>query len=223
MKEKTIYDWSDEQSRDIIVLDKNNPPLSKDEIINAAVKKTLENLKIDDLQSSYKKMHETEDINFLTGHCFVATEVLWELLKEQNEYDYVPNHIQHEEVSHWYLKSKLNGDIIDVTAGQFKTPVPYHHKKGKASGMMRMPEIPTKRTIKVLDRIKKKLQNERSNLKDQEIQVGDWVRILIIGVNDFDEPPYMVESIDGDDYMVMQKVKNYKYRMKVKKNKLRKL
>ncbi len=156
MKEKTIYDWSDEQSRDIIVLDKNNPPLSKDEIINAAVKKTLENLKIDDLQSSYKKMHETEDINFLTGHCFVATEVLWELLKEQNEYDYVPNHIQHEGVSHWYLKSKLNGDIIDVTAGQFKTPVPYHHKKGKASGMMRMPEIPTKRTIKVLDRIRKK-------------------------------------------------------------------
>jgi len=65
--------------------------------------------------------------------------------------------------------------------------------------------------------------NERSNLKDQEIQIGDWVRILIIGVNDFDEPPYMVESIDGDDYMVMQKVKNYKYRMKVKKNKLRKL
>ena len=156
MKEKTIYDWSDEQSRDIIVLDKNNPPLSKDEIINAAVKKTLENLKIDDLQSSYKKMHETEDINFLTGHCFVATEVLWELLKEQNEYDYVPNHIQHEGVSHWYLKSKLNGDIIDVTAGQFKTPVPYHHKKGKASGMMRMPDIPTKRTIKVLDRIRKK-------------------------------------------------------------------
>ena len=151
-----IYDITKTISPDIIVLDKNNPPLSKDEIINAAVKKTLENIETDDLQSSYKKMHETEDINFLTGHCFVATEVLWELLKEQNRNDYVPIHIQHEEVSHWYLKSKLNGDIIDVTAGQFKTPVPYHHKKGKASGMMRMPEIPTKRTIKVLDRIRKK-------------------------------------------------------------------
>ena len=156
-----IYDFTDEKSRDIIVLDKNNPPLSKNEIINAAVKKTLENIEVDDLQSSYKKMHETEDINFLTGHCFVATEVLWELLKEQNEYDYVPNHIQHEGVSHWYLRHKMNWNIIDVTAGQFKTPVPYHKqekgkRKGKASGMMRMPEIPTKRTIKVLDRIRKK-------------------------------------------------------------------
>ena len=45
------------------------------------------------------------------------------------------------------------------------------------------------------------------------------MRLLVVG---FDNP-YQVESIDGDDYMVMQKVKNYKYRMKVKKNKLRKL
>ena len=60
-------------------------------------------------------------------------------------------------------------------------------------------------------------------MKDQEIQVGDWVRILIVGVNDFNEPPYMVESIDGDDYSVIQKVKNYEYKMKVKKEKLIKL
>tara|TARA_Y100001951_G_C11234001_1_gene236322 strand:+ start:711 stop:893 length:183 start_codon:yes stop_codon:yes gene_type:complete len=60
-------------------------------------------------------------------------------------------------------------------------------------------------------------------LKDQEIQIGDWVRILIVGVNDFNEPPYMVESIDGDDYTVVQKEKIYKHRMKVKKEKLRKL
>ena len=217
-----IFKFTDEKSNDIIVLDKNNPPLSKNEIINAAVKKTLENLETDDLQSSYKKMHETEDINFLTGHCFVATEVLWELLKEQNINDYMPNHIQHEEVSHWYLRHKMNGDIIDVTAGQFKTPVPYH-REGKASGMMRMPDIPTKRTIKVLDRIKKKLQNERINLKDQKIQIGDWVRVLIVGINNFDEPPYIVESIDGDDYTVVQKENFYKHRIKVKKEKLRKL
>ena len=60
-------------------------------------------------------------------------------------------------------------------------------------------------------------------MKDQEIQVGDWVRILIVGVNDFNEPPYMVESIDGDDYSVVQKIKNYEYKMKVKKEKLIKL
>ena len=44
-----------------------------------------------------------------------------------------------------------------------------------------------------------------------------------VGVNDFNEPPYMVESIDGEDYTVVQKEKIYKHRMKVKKEKLRKL
>ena len=60
-------------------------------------------------------------------------------------------------------------------------------------------------------------------MKDQKIQIGDWVRVLIVGINNFDEPPYIVESIDGDVYTVVQKEKFYKHRMKVKKEKLRKL
>ena len=60
-------------------------------------------------------------------------------------------------------------------------------------------------------------------MKDQEIQIGDWVRVLIVGINNFDEPPYVVESIDGNDYTVVQKEKFYKHRIKVKKEKLRKL
>ena len=60
-------------------------------------------------------------------------------------------------------------------------------------------------------------------MKDQEIQIGDWVRVLIVGINNFDEPPYIVESIDGDDYTVVQKENFYKHRIKVKKEKLRKL
>ena len=60
-------------------------------------------------------------------------------------------------------------------------------------------------------------------MKNQEIQVGDWVRVLIVGINNFDEPPYIVESIDGDDYTVVQKENFYKHRIKVKKEKLRKL
>ena len=60
-------------------------------------------------------------------------------------------------------------------------------------------------------------------MKDQKIQIGDWVRVLIVGINNFDEPPYIVESIDGDDYTVVQKENFYKHRIKVKKEKLRKL
>ena len=60
-------------------------------------------------------------------------------------------------------------------------------------------------------------------MKDQEIQIGDWVKVLIVGLSDKNEPPYKVESIDGDDYTVVQKEKFYKHRIKVKKEKLRKL
>ena len=60
-------------------------------------------------------------------------------------------------------------------------------------------------------------------MKDQEIQIGDWVKVLIVGLSDKNEPPYKVESIDGHDYTVVQKEKFYKHRIKVKKEKLRKL
>ena len=157
-----IYNFTDVANRDIIVRDKNNPPLSENEIINKAIKKTLDNLQIEDLLKQYRKKHDEEDCNPLTGHCFVATEVLWELLKEKNINEYLPNYVYHENCGHWFLKHKISGDIIDITAGQFKTPVSYH-RKGRRSGMMRLSDVPTKRTIAVLDRIKKK--NQQLNLQ----------------------------------------------------------
>ena len=148
-----IYDFTDARPKDIIVQNKNKLPLSDNKIINEAIKKTLNNLEINDLQSSYRKMHRDGDCNPLFGHCFVATEVLWELLKEQNINEFLPHYVYHEECGHWFLKHRQNGDIIDVTAGQFKTAVPYH-KRGRRSSMMRFEEIPTKRTIEFLRRIK---------------------------------------------------------------------
>ncbi len=33
-----------------------------------------------------------------------------------------------------------------------------------------------------------------------ELKVGDWVRVVMVGINDGkNEPPYQIESIDGDD------------------------
>jgi FtsP/CotA-like multicopper oxidase with cupredoxin domain len=45
------------------------------------------------------------------------------------------------------------------------------------------------------------------------------VRLLVVG---FDNP-YQVESIDGDDYTVVQKEGSYLHKMKLKKEKLVKL
>ena len=60
-------------------------------------------------------------------------------------------------------------------------------------------------------------------MKSEKIKIGDWVRLLIVGFNEYNEPPYMVEDIDGDEYTVVQKEKFYKHIIKVKKEKLVKL
>lgn len=62
-----------------------------------------------------------------------------------------------------------------------------------------------------------------SDLKKDNLKVGDWVQVLIVGFRDEHEPPYQIESIDGDDCTVVQKQKFYKHRVVVKKEKLKKL
>ena len=59
-----------------------------------------------------------------------------------------------------------------------------------------------------------------------EIKVGDWVHVLIVGFRvgaNTNEPAYRIESIDGDDYTAVQTEGTYQHRLKVKKEKLRKL
>ena len=56
-----------------------------------------------------------------------------------------------------------------------------------------------------------------------KLKVGDWVQIRIVGFSDKDEQPYQIENIEGDEYIVVQTEGSYKHRLKVKKEKLRKL
>ena len=57
-----------------------------------------------------------------------------------------------------------------------------------------------------------------------EIKVGDWVHVRIVGIKlEGNEPAYQIESIEGEEYSVVQKEGSYEHRMKVKRGKLRKL
>ena len=60
-------------------------------------------------------------------------------------------------------------------------------------------------------------------MKNTEIKVGDWVKVFIVGINDKYDPPYTVESIEGDEYTVVQTEGSYQHRIKVPVEKLRKL
>ena len=56
-----------------------------------------------------------------------------------------------------------------------------------------------------------------------EFKIGDWVDVKIVAIKNNEDPPYRIESIDGDECVVIQREGSYVHRMKVSKNKLRKL
>ncbi len=63
------------------------------------------------------------------GYCYVASEAIWHLLGGKSS-RYQPHRIVHEGRPHWYLMSDT--DVIDVTACQFRSRVPYRDGKRRA-------------------------------------------------------------------------------------------
>jgi hypothetical protein len=90
--------------------------------------------------------------NPMAGHCYVASEALFHLLGGQAS-GWVPHNIKHENDQHWYLKHRTTGAILDPTASQFRTPVPYEHGRGKGF----LTKLPSKRAQEVIDRVKGKV------------------------------------------------------------------
>lgn len=72
----------------------------------------------------------------MKGPCYPASEALYHLLGGKDA-GLTPMRIDHEGVSHWYLRwEPLTGGTfyIDPTSTQFDTPVPY--EKGRGTGFM---------------------------------------------------------------------------------------
>jgi|TARA_B100001778_G_C17963053_1_gene351353 hypothetical protein len=55
-------------------------------------------------------------------------------------------------------------------------------------------------------------------MKKSEIKVGDWVRVLKVGIDGV----YEVEKIDGDEYTIVQKEGNWTNRLILKVNEITK-
>lgn len=79
----------------------------------------------------------------LTGHCYVACEVLYHL--GAREEGWVPATIRHGGTTHWFLRR--GDEIADPTSQQFVEPVPY--ERGRGRGFLTGP--PSKRAQRVLD------------------------------------------------------------------------
>ena len=104
------------------------------------------------LKPSYRMSNRK---NPMAGHCAVATQSLYHLLGGKRA-GYTPMQLWHEGASHWYLRAK-DGHVLDATADQFRTSVPYH--EGVARGFMtprqgRRTQPPSRRAQMVIDRVR---------------------------------------------------------------------
>jgi hypothetical protein len=84
----------------------------------------------------------------LTGYCYVACEALYHALGGKAA-GYTPMCIQHEGGPHWWLRGP-SGEVVDPTAAQFSSPVPYERGVGKGF----LTREPSARARVVLERMK---------------------------------------------------------------------
>jgi len=72
----------------------------------------------------------------MRGNCYVTCEALFHLMGGKAA-GWKPMTVRHEGDTHWFLVNESFYDhvrrahvIVDPTAAQFKTPVPYHQARG---------------------------------------------------------------------------------------------
>jgi hypothetical protein len=100
------------------------------------------------LSDDLRKKHYQGNENSHAGHCYVASEAYYHL-KGGEHSGLKPMHVNHEGEPHWFLQHKESGENVDLTASQFKTPVPYDKAKGKGF----LTKQPSKRAQELMRRV----------------------------------------------------------------------
>ena len=111
--------------------------------------KIIDNLSDDLLKKEYLN---SPNKNKYTGHCYIASETYYHLSHEKLKIYYV----KHENSTHWYLRNERH-DVIDLTAKQFKTPVPYF--RGRRASFLT--NYPSKRCKILIKRVLDELETEK--------------------------------------------------------------
>lgn len=95
--------------------------------IDSIIKSAIANLDESMLHRDQKKRKRHHP---LQGYCYVVAEAILHLRCDRSNYR--PMRVKHEGQSHWFLQHQGDGHVIDPTAGQFKTNIPYHKAKRAA-------------------------------------------------------------------------------------------
>lgn len=84
--------------------------------------------------------------NPVAGHCYVASEAMHHLTGGRLR----PRYVRHEGAPHWFLVD-TDGTVVDPTADQFSTPVPY--EQGRGIGFLT--KQPSARARVVIERVRR--------------------------------------------------------------------
>jgi hypothetical protein len=114
-----------------------------------------DNLSDDLLKKEYRDRPRK---NRFVGHCYVASECLWQLLGGSKQSRYKTMQVNHEGESHWYIQGP-DGEVIDLTAEQFRRAVDYTAGKGKGLSTPIPGQPPSRRARVLMDRVIESLQN----------------------------------------------------------------
>jgi len=80
------------------------------------------------LSDDLRRREYRGDPNPVRGHCYVASEAIYHLGGRAAGYE--PARVEHEGQMHWFLIGA--GGVLDATADQFATPVPYARARRNA-------------------------------------------------------------------------------------------
>ena len=84
------------------------------------------------------------------GHCYVVSEALYHLLGGARA-GWVPMNVRHEFVSHWFLRNRDTGEVVDATEEQFRLDVP----RSKARGRGFLTKRPSARARELIRRVRR--------------------------------------------------------------------
>ena len=105
------------------------------------------------LKGQWKK--DAQD-NRYAGHCYIASESLYHLVGGKNT-GWIPCFLNNKKwpdelnkgETHWFIKNRETGEILDPTSKQFKKDIPYH----KAIGCGFLTKKASNRAQIIIDRV----------------------------------------------------------------------
>lgn len=127
----------------------------------------------------------------LSGHCFVATQALYHLLDGKRT-GWERAHVKVGADTHWFLRHKKTGVVLDPTAEQFPERPDYDKavaRPGPVGPPDYDPEKPTQRAQALIDRVKPSLKKAEDEDALQELaKTVGYITFPKLGVTSAQEP-----------------------------------